>query len=423
MLRGPVMLLTLCLMSGVAGVAGAQSHDDSRLAPEERAYVASKIYSLIPVFFAHGEGAPNLDLDAAYKQYLAQALATDGRREFDLATLEFVAKLANGHTDFWDPWIIDRYGQLQLFDAHYFDGQWVVTRSSLPGLKPGDIIVSIDGQPFEQFFADNRKYLSGSSESQQRRRLFSSNSPLPRRFSIQLAEGRSIRVEPKAPTAAAKKEPPETTESRWIHEGVLAYIKIPSFDEPELQKSAIEFLRKFQNAKTLIIDVRGNVGGGTPSDLIRSLMDRPWRHWIETTPSNLGTMRAEMNNDPAFHLDYRFEYPSEKPEKPIYSGKLFILVDDDCTSACEDFAMPFKDNGRATIIGESTFGSSGQPYVQRFENGMIFRISTKREYFPNGSEFEGRGIRPNVEVHPRAEDLRSGKDVIFQKAVMLASQD
>jgi len=83
MLRRPVMLLTLCLMSGMAGVAGAQSHDDSRLAPEERAYVASKIYSLIPVFFAHGEGSPNLDLDAAYKQYLAQALATDGRREFD----------------------------------------------------------------------------------------------------------------------------------------------------------------------------------------------------------------------------------------------------------------------------------------------------------------------------------------------------
>jgi carboxyl-terminal processing protease len=84
--------------------------------------------------------------------------------------------------------------------------------------------------------------------------------------------------------------------------------------------------------------------------------------------------------------------------------------------------MPFKDNGRATIIGESTFGSSGQPYVQRFENGMIFRISTKREYFPDGSEFEGRGIRPNVEVHPRAEDLQSGNDVILQKAVVLASQ-
>ncbi len=56
-----------------------------------------------------------------------------------------------------------------------------------------------------------------------------------------------------------------------------------------------------------------------------------------------------MGNDPGFHLDYRYEYPSEKPEA-VYSGELVILTDGDCTSACEDFVMPFKDNGRAKIV-------------------------------------------------------------------------
>jgi len=288
-------------------------------------------------------------------------------------------------------------------------------------LNLGDILVSIDDQPLDQFFAERRQYLSGSSESQLRRRLFSSsNTPFPQKFSITLADGRHIQAERKAPEPEAKKDP-IATGGRWIREGTLAYINIPSFDDPEFQKSAIEFVKKFKAATALIIDVRGNEGGGTPSDLIRSLMDRPWRHWVETTPVSDALRKIDMGNDPGFHLDYRYEYPSEKPEA-VYSGELFILTDGDCTSACEDFVMPFKDNGRAKIVGGTTFGSSGQPYFHRFENGMIFGISAKREYFPDGSEFEGMGIKPDVEVEPKPADLRSGNDVILQRAVDLTQR-
>ncbi len=41
-------------------------------------------------------------------------------------------------------------------------------------------------------------------------------------------------------------------------------------------------------------------------------------------------------------------------------------------SACEDFVMPFKDNGRAVLVGGSTAGSSGQPYVLDLGHDMIF---------------------------------------------------
>ncbi len=70
-----------------------------------------------------------------------------------------------------------------------------------------------------------------------------------------------------------------------------------------------------------------------------------------------------MGNDPGFHLDYRYEYPSEKPEA-VYSGELFILTDGDCTSACEDFVMPFKDNGRAKIVGGTTVGARNGVFPQ-----------------------------------------------------------
>ncbi len=53
---------------------------------------------------------------------------------------------------------------------------------------------------------------------------------------------------------------------------------------------------------------------------------------------------------------------------------------------------------------------------------MVFGISAKREYFPDGSEFEGMGIKPDVEVEPKPADLRSGNDVILQRAVDLTQR-
>ncbi len=62
--------------------------------------------------------------------------------------------------------------------------------------------------------------------------------------------------------------------------------------------------------------------------------------------------------------------------------------------------MPFKDNGRAILIGSTTAGSTGQPYNKSFGYGMGVAIGTKREYFPDGSQFEGVGIEPDIRVVP-----------------------
>jgi carboxyl-terminal processing protease len=96
-----------------------------------------------------------------------------------------------------------------------------------------------------------------------------------------------------------------------------------------------------------------------------------------------------------------------------------VLTDRACASACEDFVMPLKTTGRATLIGETTFGSSGQPFLYDFGNGMSFRVSTKRMYLPDGSEFEGVGIRADIEVAPTIDDVRSRRDVVLLKAIEL----
>ncbi|MCK4385609.1 MAG: peptidase S41, partial [candidate division Zixibacteria bacterium] len=88
----------------------------------------------------------------------------------------------------------------------------------------------------------------------------------------------------------------------------------------------------------------------------------------------------------------------------------------------EDFVVPFKDNGRAIIIGEPTGGSTGQPYMYNFGNGIRIGIGTKRAYMPDGSKFEGVGVEPDIEVKLIREDLYKDKDRVLEKAVKEANR-
>jgi carboxyl-terminal processing protease len=57
-----------------------------------------------------------------------------------------------------------------------------------------------------------------------------------------------------------------------------------------------------------------------------------------------------------------------------------------------------------------------------FGNGMFLGIGAKREQFPDGSQFEGVGVAPDIEVHPTAQDFRAGDDPVLKRAIEIASQ-
>jgi len=91
------------------------------------------------------------------------------------------------------------------------------------------------------------------------------------------------------------------------------------------------------------------------------------------------------------------------PSPNAYRGRVILLVDGGCVSAFEELVEPFKNSGCGTLVGETTEGSSGLPFVYDFHNGMSLKIAVMHQYFPDGSEFEGVGIKPDVEVHPSIE--------------------
>lgn len=383
---------------------------DTMLGQSERAYLASSMYTAVRLYFAHLQDVTPLDLDSAYRAFLDRALASADRRSFDLAALTFFGALRNGHTWFDDRWLWDNYGQPLGFAARTVSGRWLVTASAVPALRVGDEITAIDEESFESFFQRCKRYLYWSSDHAMRRGFTSRAFLFPPRFTLSLAGRPPVQItrgdaDVQRPSFAAK----------WLEPGRVGYVRIPSFDAAEYEDSSLAAISKFRSSEAIVVDVRGNGGGVTPERLLAALMDRPYRTPRESTPLRValfdfyrdyGLVGFNDLSDPQLLWGPR----TIPPDSSAYTGRLVILVDAGCYSACEDFVMPLKDNGRAVLVGLPTGGSTGQPYRHDYGNGMRIAVGTKRVYLPDGSRFEGVGIEPDITVPLTQDDLHRGRD-------------
>jgi len=410
-----LILLAVVALVIVAVTLRAQSPGTISL--QERVTMASQVYHIVSSFF------PNLsqkDFDAAYQQYLTKVLRTEDRREFDLASMEIIATLRDGHTWFTDRWLERTYGQAIGFLAYPLSGKWTVVQSRLEQIHLGDVIVAIDNVPTDEFFNRNLRYISASSSRDGGVSLFDTPVLFPEKFTITLADGRRIFIDRQNDKKAAP--PPQDTEGRWLVEKSVGYIKIPIFQGIETQARALQYLREFREAKTIILDVRGNPGGGEPSVLQASLMGRPYQTWTESSTLHGGPILRSYYNGYPEHVSVTYSDTVVRPRGTAFAGRLILLIDRICSCACEDFVMPFKYSKRATLVGETTTGSYSQTRHVDYEDGMVLNIAAIHHTFPDGSTFEGVGIAPDVPVDMTPDDLKAGRDPVLKKALEQAQQ-
>jgi len=87
-------------------------------------------------------------------------------------------------------------------------------------------------------------------------------------------------------------------------------------------------------------------------------------------------------------------------------------------SAAEDFLVPLKMSHRATLVGTPTGGSTGQPLIVEVY-GAYARICTKWDRMPDGTEFVGVGVQPDVRVEATQLAVAAGRDLVLESAVQV----
>lgn len=415
-----------CAMLLFLPAAAPASPDDT--APPSlarRAYIAARLYQAVQTDFAHWENVPPpYDFDAAFGAYLQAAMAARSRQDFVLATMRLMAGLQNDHTHFVD---LDWTGKPSTtgFTARKLGDDWVVTGSSRVDLRAGDVIEGVDGQSVAAFARGMFAFMQRTNAREKELSVFGpapDDRLLPSRFTLTLRGGRHVGIDRANPPHMPAS--PRRTETDMRSDGVVV-IRIPSFGEPAFEADALKAVRDHRNASAIVFDVRGNDGGATPSDLLAAIMTTPYRGMIDQTPMHVGLYdaRAALGDADAPLVGAMLRVPGAvvQPDHPIFAGRIVVVDDAYCVSACEDFVASIRSAKRGTIFGEPSFGSTGQPVIIRFaQEHMLLAVGADREFFPDGAPFEGVGVSPDVTALPNAEGLRQGKDEVLSRAVAAA---
>lgn len=99
-----------------------------------------------------------------------------------------------------------------------------------------------------------------------------------------------------------------------------------------------------------------------------------------------------------------------------FTGPVAVLIGPNTYSAAEDFLVPLKMSGRARLVGTPTGGSTGQPLIVEVY-GAYARICTKWDRMPDGTEFVGVGVQPDVHVELTRQAIAAGRDLVVERAV------
>ena len=193
----------------------------------------------------------------------------------------------------------------------------------------------------------------------------------------------------------------------------IAYIRIGRFFGEDDAMAGIEkFLRDNEDAGTLIFDVRTHIGGGlSEMDLIfprifdksQVLVGMDTRTGVEAPVGDGPTMRRVAAPATVERREH-FVTPVAGAGK-LKQAKVYVLSSGRTGSAGEHFVLAMKRTGRATVIGETTYGAGNFGGAVPVAGGFSAWIPVGRTFDPDTNMgWDYAGVAPKVAV-PAAEAL------------------
>jgi carboxyl-terminal processing protease len=390
----------------------------------------ARLWSEVRENFVFLDQRPELDWDSVLERFLPDVMAAKSQSEYLSVLKRVMALLRDGHSGIMGS--DDR--DIPAVRIEPVEGKPVVTaiastaEMEASGVRPGMEIVEVDGRPAAKVIEDESQYVSASTAQDRDGRAFSlllagsSGSIAAVRLRSIDGEVREARLARNL--ASVRRSAPWTQRPPLefrLMEGDIAYVAANTFGSDTVVKEFDKFFPKILDAKGLIIDVRNNGGGSSEIGyaLIARLIDKPitqtslWR-----TRDYRPVFRAWNRPMPLFEGgDSGVVEP--RGERP-FSGPVEVLIGPNTYSAAEDFLVPLKMSGRASLVGSPTGGSTGQPLIVEVY-GAYARICTKWDRMPDGTEFVGVGVQPDVRVELTRQAIAAGRDPVLERAVQILS--
>jgi len=422
----------------------------------DKVYGLSKFWQEVNYNFVYLNKVDKIKWENDYKKLITEVQKTENDYEYYRLLQRLCASLKDGHTNvnFSDTIQSSLYntyfGEYRLFLTN-IDDRAIVTRTNLSKkdeIPIGTEVIKVNGVATKTYLEQEViPYISSSTDyilmDHAVWKMF--QAPKGTSFNItfkfpngKIKELKLTHEETKEKEVFPEFEDWQLFEFKWIDKEI-AYVSLNSFGDPKIDTLFIEKLPELYKAKKLIIDLRKNGGGDTNigRDIFKYLSQdtllygsktqsrlhipsyKAWGKWMEekdTIGSSWATQAFASYHDNFFH-DFPYEPDTINLQAKRIVVPTAILIGHGTASAAEDFLIYTENQKHMIKIGEPTFGSTGQPMLFDLPGGGSARVCTKKDTYPNGKEFVGYGVLPDIKVSKFLEDYLSSKDPVLKKAI------
>jgi carboxyl-terminal processing protease len=294
------------------------------------------------------------------------------------------------------------------------------------GVRPGDALISIAHQEIRP--PQKPGFRMGESTT-----LVLSRNGKQTRIDLQLAT-------PKPKYRENPYAEPESIQASMI-ENHIGHVKVSLFPgilgiDFANRLTAI-FSSELTSADRLIIDLRGNPGGGIGGLRLMSYLTprkQPVGYSLDRAMAESGYDRERL---PRFG-----RIPSSKLEIPLlalkfakkqsvllmteglgskrFHGKVVLLVNEHSTGAAEMVAQFARENQLGTIVGAKTPGRLVDRHSFKIGFGYRLIVPVAAYITWSGTQVEGNGITPDISVDWSYADALQGRDNQLEEAIAVA---
>jgi carboxyl-terminal processing protease len=364
----------------------------------------------------------DIDWDKVYLNYLPLVIATKNNIEYYKLLQKFYAQLKDAHTNVYFPKELAKVVnsrppvRTELIEGRVFITKVYSDSLIKSGVIPGLEILKIDSIPVLEYVTKFvEPYQSSSTIQDLNVREYSyfllsgsQDSPV----TLELRNSKS-KIWTRALARTGYRDIRTTPGLSYKMIGGIGYLVINNFEDNHIIKQFDSLYSQLASTKALIIDIRDNGGGDSyiGYHILSALTNKPFKSSASKIPKYLSIPGKGMQWD---------EQNAEEIEpngKLFYDKPVVLLTSARTFSAAEDFTVAFDYMKRGKQIGQSTGGSTGQPIRFDLPGGGSARVCGKHDLFPDGKEFVGIGLVPDIQIERKIGDLINDRDKALDTAI------
>jgi hypothetical protein len=353
------------------------------------------------------------DWPAALRDALARAREDADEAAFTATLRRLVAGLHDGHG----------YAILKDTPPSFFlpvRWTWVneqpivaaVSAEGSRGIKPGDLIVKIDGRTVPETMAARAPEMSAATKLSARRAAVGSLAlgPKDSEITMQLQTGtdqpRMVTLRRTLTPAQFIKLPgePRPAPVAELKDGIW-YVDVTRANEKEFTDA----LPQLAKARGFVFDLRGY-----PRISLTAPLSNLTEKAIEGSPLFLPVVLYPDRKWMGFLQGRNLGI---EPAQPLLRAKTVFLTDARAISAAETFLVIVQHFKLGTIIGEPTAGTNGNVRVVELPGGYEIRFTGIKVVNYDGSQHHGRGIQPDLLVRRTRQGVAAGRDEVLEEAL------